>query len=211
MAGQTGIFRWINYIPSAKNDLDITYPCIIMLLAISICLVLLDTLWKFDRIQELDAFQWQILPFLNYNLLSINSSFITVLHRRRKSNPLVKALKWQPTHLNDQRAFVGQRQTMTTEKTNSKDWNDHSHKLLQTTDKTQQKCDTETSKAEDHEGTQMSNRNWDQGQQGKQIPKLGQKARSTWYNYSDKVKAVGWKQKLPSTSWCSIFMLLEPI
>lgn len=45
-AGQTRIFSWINYIPSAKNHLDIPYPCITTFLAISICMVLLDTLWK---------------------------------------------------------------------------------------------------------------------------------------------------------------------
>lgn len=40
---------------------------------------------------------------LNYNLLNINSTFLTVSHKRRKSSPLVKALKWQLTHTNDQR------------------------------------------------------------------------------------------------------------
>lgn len=41
-------------------------------------------------------------------------------------------------------------------KKKSKDWNDHRHKILQTTNKTHQKCGTQTNKAEDHEGTEMS-------------------------------------------------------
>lgn len=181
MAGQTRIFSWINDIPSAKNHHDILYPCITTFLAISICLALLDTTWKFDRIQELDAFQWWILPFLNYNLLSINSSSITVLHKRRKSNPLVKALKWQPTHTNDQRGFGGLRQTMTTEKTNSKDWNEmttdlkYPRPLIKPTRKVvQRQMSQKTMKGQ--RWAQL-NRNWDQGQQGKQIPKFGQKSK----------------------------------
>lgn len=214
MAGHTRIFSCTKYIPSAKNHLDIPYPCITTFLAISICLALLDTWWKFDRTQELDAFQWWILPFLNYNLLSINSSFITVLHKRRKSNPLVKALKWQPPHSNDQRGFVGPRQTMTTEKPKPKDWNDHRHKILQTTNKTHQKCGTETrqrrQKTRDRNEHNPTETEIKANREGK-FQSLVRKARSTWYNCTDKVKAVGWKQKLPSTLQCSIFMLLEPI
>lgn len=171
VAGQTRTFSWINDIPSAKNHHDIPYPCITTFLAISICLVLLDTTRKFDRIQELDAFQWWILPFLNYHLLSINSSSVTVLHKIRKSNPLVKALKWQPTHTNDQRAFGGLRQTMTTEKTNSKDWNEmttdikHSRPLRKPTRKVVPRQMSQ--KTMKRQRWAQLNRNWDQGQQGK--------------------------------------------
>lgn len=111
---------WINYILSAKPTLPFQTN-VLHFLAIGICPALLGRAWKFDRVQELDAIQWWIFLNFNYNSLSINSSFITVLHKRRKSSSLVMTLK---EHTNDQRRktqrgcsaapyFGGGRQSMT--------------------------------------------------------------------------------------------------